>query len=153
MPRAALQRVPIDVAAVLAEVRRPANGAEVLFVGAVRETHDGRAVTGIDYTAYDAMAEAELARIVAEVAAGFGTPDVVCVHRLGTLAVGEASVAIAVGHARRAGAYDASRAVIEALKARVPIWKREHYADGTRAWVHHGAPRAPGAPGPPGAGA
>lgn len=135
MPRAALQREPIDAAAVLAEVRRPANGAEVLFVGVVRETHEGRAVTGIDYSAYEAMASSELARIVAEVGSAHGTPDVVCVHRLGTLAVGEASVAIAVGHPRRAGAYEASRAVIEALKARVPIWKREHYADGTREWV------------------
>lgn len=143
MPRAALQREPLDPAATLAEVRRPANGAEVLFVGVVRDTHDGRAVTGIDYTAYEAMALAELSRIVEEVSATHGTPDVVCVHRLGTLGVGEASVAIAVGHPRRAAAYEASRAVIEALKARVPIWKREHYADGTRAWVHHGTTAAP----------
>lgn len=152
MPRAVLQRAAIDPAAVLAEVCRPSNGAQVLFVGTVRATHDGRAVTGIDYSAYEAMATAELERIVSETAAAFGTPDVVCVHRLGTLTVGEASVAIAVGHPRRAGAYDASRAVIEALKARVPIWKREHYADGSRAWVHHGAGTASGAAGTAGAG-
>lgn len=138
MPRAALVLAPLDAAARLAEVQRPANGAEVVFVGTVRDEHRGRGVTGIEYSAYLGMAEAELGRIMAEAAAQFGTPDIVCEHRLGTLAVGEASVVIAVGHPRRAGAYEASRWVIEALKARVPIWKREHYVDGTREWVHHG---------------
>jgi molybdopterin synthase catalytic subunit len=138
MPRAALVRHALDAAALLAEVQRPANGAEVLFVGTVREAHAGRAVTGIDYSAYDAMAAQELERLVHEAAEQFGTPDVVCEHRLGTLAVGEASVVIAVGHPRRAEAFDAGRWVIETLKARVPIWKREHYTDGSRAWVHHG---------------
>lgn len=138
MPRAALVRRPLEVSPLVAEVTRPANGAEIVFVGTVRNEHAGQQVTGIDYSAYEAMATRELAAIVGEAAAQFGTPDIVCEHRLGTLAVGEASVVIAVGHPRRAGAYDASRWVIEALKARVPIWKREHYADGSRAWVHHG---------------
>jgi len=138
MPRAALVTRPLDAAALLREVQRPANGAEVLFVGTVRDEHVGRSVTGIDYSAYDAMASAELERLVEEASVRYATPDVVCEHRLGTLAVGDASVVIAVGHPRRAAAYDASRWVIEALKARVPIWKREHYADGSRAWVHHG---------------
>lgn len=138
MPRAALVHRPLDAAALLREVQRPANGAEILFVGTVRDEHRGQVVTGIDYSAYDAMAVAELDRLVHEASAQFSTPDVVCEHRIGTLAVGEASVVIAVGHPRRAGAYEASRWVIEALKARVPIWKREHYADGSRAWVHHG---------------
>ena len=138
MPHVALVHHPLDATALLARVQRPANGAELVFVGTVREEHAGRAVTGIEYSAYEAMAIAELGRIVEEAAAQFGTPDVACEHRLGALAVGEASVVIAVGHPRRAGAYDASRWVIEALKARVPIWKREHYADGTREWVHHG---------------
>lgn len=138
MPRASLVLRPLDAAALLAEVQRPANGAEILFVGTVRDEHRGRAVTGIEYSAYPGMAEAELDRIVHEAATRFETPDVVCEHRIGALAVGDASVVIAVGHPRRAGAYDASRWVIEALKVRVPIWKREHYADGTREWVHHG---------------
>ncbi len=138
MPRAALGLAPLDPARLLAEVTRPVNGAEALFVGTVREQNAGRPVTGIDYSAYDAMALAELSRIVEAVAAEHGTPDVVCEHRVGTLAVGEASVVVAVGHPRRDGAFAACRAVIEALKARVPIFKQEHYVDGTREWVHNG---------------
>jgi molybdopterin synthase catalytic subunit len=81
------------------------------------------------------MAERELGAIVAEAAERFDTPAVVVEHRLGALALGEASVAIAVAHPHRGRAYEASRFVIEELKRRVPIWKREAYADGTREWV------------------
>ena len=133
--RTEIHERPIDLAALLAEVAAPANGAAILFVGTVRDVNDGRAVTGIDYSAYRTMAERELAAIAAEVAARFETPHVVVEHRLGRLALGEASVAVAVAHPRRAPAYEASRQVIEELKRRVPIWKREHYADGTREWV------------------
>jgi molybdopterin synthase catalytic subunit len=138
MPRAALVEHPLDAVAVVAEVQRSANGALVLFVGTVRDEHRGRAVTGIEYSAYGSMAISELTRIVTEASERFGTPDIVCEHRIGVLRVNEASVVIGVGHPRRAQAYEASRWVIEALKASVPIWKREHYADGTREWVHHG---------------
>ena len=133
--RTALVSRPLDPSALLAETGRSANGATLLFVGTVRDTNDGRAVTGIDYTAYAAMAERELEAIASEAADRFGTPDVVIEHRTGSLELGEASVAIAVAHPRRAQAYDASRWIIEELKRRVPIWKREHYADGTREWV------------------
>lgn len=133
--RTEIHERPIDLAALLAEVAALANGAAILFVGTVRDLNDGRAVTGIDYSAYLAMARRELDAIAAEVATRFETPHVVVEHRLGRLALGEASVAVAVAHPRRAPAYDASREVIEQLKRRVPIWKREHYADGTREWV------------------
>ena len=133
--RAALVERPIDAARLLDEVASPANGAAILFVGTVRESNDGRAVTGIDYSAYAGMAERELVEIAREAAARFGTAHVVVEHRVGTLGLGEASVAIAVAHPRRAQAYEASRWVIEEIKRRVPIWKREHYADGTREWV------------------
>ena len=133
--RAAVVDRPIDPGALLAEVSSIANGAAVLFVGTVREVNEGRSVTGIDYAGYRAMADRELTAIVGEAAERFGTAHVVVEHRLGTLGLGEASVAIAVGHPRRAAAYEASRYVIEELKRRVPIWKREHYADGTREWV------------------
>ena len=126
---------PLDPAALLREVADPANGAAVLFVGAVREVNEGRRVTGIEYAAYEEMAERELHAIVAEACERWRTPHVVVEHRVGRLAVGEASVVIAVAHPRRAQAYDASRYVIEELKRRVPVWKREHYADGTREWV------------------
>jgi molybdopterin synthase catalytic subunit len=134
-PVTRLTRDPIDPAALLRLAGRPANGALVLFVGVVRDVNDGRAVTGIEYSAYEAMAATELADIATEAAARFGTPDIAIEHRLGELALEEASVGIAVGHPHRGGAYDASRWIIEQLKRRVPIWKREHYVDGTREWV------------------
>ena len=133
--RVALVEGALDPAALLAEVSAPANGAAILFVGMVREVNEGRAVTGIDYTAYAAMARRELEAVAREAGARYGTPHVVIEHRLGTLHVGDASVVIAVAHPRRGAAYDASRFVIEELKRRVPIWKREHYVDGTREWV------------------
>lgn len=140
--RSAIVERPLDPAALLAESASTANGASVLFVGTVRDVNDGRAVTGIDYTAYLAMAERELADIVAEACDRFGTPHIIAEHRLGALSLGDASVAIVVAHARRGPALDGARWVIEALKARVPIWKREHYADGTRAWVDPSRPAA-----------
>ena len=138
--RSAVHDRPIDVGALLAEVGAPANGAALLFVGTVRDVNDGRAVTGIDYSAYLAMAERELGDIVAEAAARFDTTHLAVEHRLGYLALGEASVAVAVAHPRRAPAFDASRFIVEELKRRVPIWKREHYADGSREWVDPTAP-------------
>jgi molybdopterin synthase catalytic subunit len=134
-PLATLVRAPIDAIALVHAVAAPANGAALLFLGAVREVSDGRAVTGIDYAAYEAMALRELQSIVVEAAVRFDTADIRVVHRLGELGVEEVSVAIAVAHPHRDGAYAASRWVIEELKRRVPIWKREHYADGTREWV------------------
>jgi molybdopterin synthase catalytic subunit len=133
--RAAIVTRSIDPAALLTEVASVTRGASVLFVGTVRDTNDGRAVTGIEYAAYESMAARELEAILAEAAVRFGTDDVVVEHRIGTLHLGEASVGIAVAHAHRAPAYDASRFIIEQLKRRVPIWKREHYADGTREWI------------------
>ena len=126
---------PIDVSALLSRVSRSANGATVLFLGLVRETNQGRDVTGIEYTAYRSMAERELATIVKEAAALGDSDDVAVEHRLGELSVGECSVAIAVGHPHRGRAFEAARYVIEELKQRVPIWKREHYVDGSREWV------------------
>ena len=143
-PVARLVRAPIDPAAVLRAVATPAHGALLLFLGVVREVNDGRDVTGIEYSAYESMAERELAAIAAEAASRFGATSVAIEHRLGELALEEASVAIAVGHAHRSVVYDASRWVIEELKRRVPIWKREHYVDGTREWVDpSGRPAAP----------
>ena len=133
--RAAIVLAPIDPAALLAEVASTANGATVLFAGTVRETNEGRTVSGIEYAAYERMAIRELEAIVADAASRFGTSDVVVEHRIGRLALGETSVAIAVGHPHRAQAYDASRFIIEEIKRRVPIWKREEYVDGTREWI------------------
>lgn len=133
--RTAIVRTPLDPAALLAEAASVANGATILFVGTVREISEGQPVTGIEYAAYESMAARELDAIVAEAASRFATSDIIVEHRIGRLELGEASVAIAVAHPHRAEAYDASRFIIEELKRRVPIWKREEYVDGTREWV------------------
>jgi molybdopterin synthase catalytic subunit len=133
--RCALVERPIDIAAIVAEVARTSNGATLLFIGTVRDVNNGRAITGMDYTAYAAMATRELTDIAGEAAKEFETEDIVVEHRIGTLGLGDASVAIAVAHEHRGPAYEASRYVIEQLKQRVPIWKLEHYVDGSREWV------------------
>lgn len=106
-----------------------------MFLGTVRDVNDGRTVTGIEYSAYRTMAAHELHTIASEVCSASPGLQLAIEHRLGVLRVTDVSVAIVAAHARRAPALDASRAIIEALKQRVPIWKLEHYADGERAWV------------------
>jgi molybdopterin synthase catalytic subunit len=135
MTRTAIVARAIDVAAIIAEVSSESTGATSLFLGTVRDVNDGRAVTGMAYSAYDAMASRELAKIAAEAAARFDGVALVVEHRTGELALGDVSVAIAAAHAHRRHALDATRWVIDELKRRVPIWKREHYADGTREWI------------------
>jgi molybdopterin synthase catalytic subunit len=133
--RTAIVDHQLDVTALLREVAGHHNGATIAFVGTVRDVNDGRAVSGMEYTAYRGMAERELESVAREAAEQFGTNDIVVEHRLGVLELGEASVAIVIAHPHRGAAYDASRYVIEQLKKRVPIWKLEHYVDGTREWV------------------
>ena len=131
----------IDASALAAEAASPAFGAILVFLGVVREVNSGRAVTGIEYSAYASMAAAQLDEIAREGAERYAPANVVIEHRLGELALEDASVGIAVAHAHRDPAYQISRWCIEELKRRVPIWKREHYVDGTREWVDpSGAP-------------
>ena len=145
--RSAIVDLPIDLAALIAEAGDVRAGATSLFVGTVRETNDGRSVTGIDYHCYRPMAERELERVCEEVVARFAPVAVIVEHRVGFLGLGEASIAIAVSHERRAGASDGARHAIEELKRRVPIWKREHYVDGSREWVDpSGRPVGQGVP-------
>ena len=125
---------PISASEVVACVERPGSGAVLLFLGTVRDDHRGRAVARITYSAYREMAEQRLARIVDDLEAGKPDLRVHLVHRLGTLEIGEASVAIAVSSPHREASYRASRSALERIKAEVPIWKREHYADGEVAW-------------------
>jgi molybdopterin synthase catalytic subunit len=133
--RAAIVEHPIDATALLAEVTADGTGATTLFLGTVRDLNEGRAVTGIEYSAYAEMAADELQRILQEASQRFAGLRAVVEHRVGTLGLQDISVAIAVAHARRAPALDASRFIIEELKRRVPIWKREHYVDGDRHWI------------------
>lgn len=126
---------PIDVAALARRVSSSSNGAITTFVGTVRDMADGRPVVGLEYSAYLEMAHLELARIAAEAVALAPGVSVAARHRTGPLSVGDVSVAIAVGHPHRAPTFEACRYVIEEIKRRVPVWKQEHYADGSREWV------------------
>lgn len=129
-----LTREPISADALLARVADPKAGALVLFLGVVRDHSRERAVMAIDYEAYAAMAEKSLAAVEVEVARQPAILHAGIVHRLGHLTVGEISVAIAVSAGHRAEAFDACRLAIERIKKDVPIWKKEHGADGV-AWI------------------
>lgn len=133
---------PIDPARMLGGALSPEDGAALLFWGVVRNENDGRAVSSLEYSAYAEMAEREMLRIADEARARFGTGAIHVVHRIGLLRIGEASVAIAVASPHRAEAYEASRYVIEELKRRVPVWKREGYVDGRTEWVPGFTPAA-----------
>lgn len=136
MNRSAIVTAPIDVNAIVDEVRGSGNGAVATFLGTVRNTSRGRPVTGLEYSAYNAMAMREMDAIVREAAAIANGAAIVAVHRVGNLAVGDVCVMIAAAHAHRAPAFDACRYTIEEIKKRVPIWKRECYADGSSEWVN-----------------
>jgi molybdopterin synthase catalytic subunit len=123
---------PIDVGS-LSEAS-PADGAVCLFVGVVRNENRGRRVEHLEYEAYEEMALPLMEEIAAETRSRFPVSGVRLVHRLGRLEIGEASVVVSVCAPHRAEAFAACRHAIDTLKARVPIWKKEHYADGT-AWL------------------
>ena len=141
--RASVTAGPIDPGDVLGSVGAHGDGAVLLFLGTVRDHSDGAAVEGLTYEAYQAMAERELARIAAEAAERAGTDRLAVVHRVGALAIGDVSVAIAVSTPHRAEAYDASRYVIEEIKKRLPVWKREHYVGAGSRWVEGTTPPIP----------
>jgi molybdopterin synthase catalytic subunit len=132
---AAVVSAPIELAPLIAKAQHDGVGALSVFLGTVRNLNDGKPVSGMEYEAYPAMAERELAAVAADACAKQPGLTVAVEHRVGTLGIGEVSVAIVASHAHRAEACDGARAVIEALKVRVPIWKREHYLDGTREWI------------------
>ena len=142
----------IDPAARQRELERSTAGACVTFEGWVRNHNDadrdvrgratqgavadGEAVQALEYEAHQAIAEKEGARIVAEAMARFAVTAVHCEHRVGKLAVGECAVWVGVSSDHRGAAFDACRYVIDETKARVPIWKKEHYASGATGWVN-----------------
>ena len=117
-----LTRHPLDVGELLAEVQSPERGGTCVFVGTVRNDGD---VTGIEYSAYEAMAIEEIARIVSDAEAQWLDVRVMLQHRLGLIPVGEASIAIAAAAPHRAEAFAACRFVIEEVKKRLPVWKKE----------------------------
>lgn len=129
-----LTRDPIDVARLVAAVATVEHGAVTTFVGTARRTSEGRTVNLLRYEAYPEMAAKELAAIVAEAEQNFAGARIVAQHRLGDCPLGEASVAVVAAAPHRVEAFAACRFVIDAIKARAPIWKQEQFGDGT-AWV------------------
>jgi len=125
---------PLDVAEVTAAVADPAAGGLNVFVGAVRDHDGGHGVLRLEYTAHPTALD-RLAEVAAEVAAEFDVIAVAAVHRTGTLQIGDLAVVSAVSAAHRGQAFEASRALIDRLKERVPIWKHQLFEDGTEEWV------------------
>ncbi len=145
--RARLVDGPIDVASLVGEMADPGSGALLVFFGRPRNRTGDRTVQSLTYRAYRPMAEAALERIAGELEAADAGLAVRIVHRLGAVAIGEPSVAIAVSSPHRDAAYRASREALERLKREVPVWKRELYDDGSGAWREEeplSAPRAAG---------
>ena len=132
-----LTREVIDLGALHATAER--DGAVCVFVGVVRNENGGRPVSHLEYEAYEEMALPLMEQIEAETRARWPVTDVRLVHRLGRLQIGEASVAVAVASPHRAEAFAACRYAIDTLKAKVPIWKKEFYADGSQ-WLEGARP-------------
>lgn len=124
---------PIEMAALAAGIE-PTSGAVVSFAGVVRARNDGRAVRGIFYDCYREMAEREIAKIAAETEAKYGLDTVRIVHRTGELGVGEVSLGVVVASPHRREAFEACSSIVDAVKARVPIWKKERFIDGDAQW-------------------
>lgn len=130
---------PIDIHSLIAQASQPAAGGVVAFVGITREFTGDKQTEKLAYEAYRDMTEAKLAEL--ESAARKRWPLVECllVHRLGEVPLSEASVAVVVSAPHRRAAFEAAEWLIDTLKRDVPIWKQEHYRDGTTEWVHPGA--------------
>lgn len=134
--RFSIADAPFDIGPLRARLLREEAGAYASFEGWVRNHNDGRAALGLRYEAYVALAEAEGARIVEEALATFAIAEAACVHRTGDLAVGDLAVWVGVSAAHRDAAFAACRWIIDEVKARVPIWKHERYAEGDASWLH-----------------
>lgn len=126
-----LQREPLDLDALLAETADPACGALVVFSGTVRNHHGGKGVERLGYSAHPALVEKVLAELEAEVLERFEVNQCRIVHREGELEIGEDSVLVVVRSPHRGAAFEAARYAIDTLKERTPVWKQEHYADGS----------------------
>lgn len=129
-----LTDLPIDRRAVLDSVQSPLAGAVVSFDGVVRNHARGKKVTHLFYEAYDSMALLQLEAIRAEAIQQWKLHAASVVHRVGRMEIGESSVLIAVSASHRKDAFEACRYIIDAIKTRVPIWKKEHYLDG-EIWI------------------
>lgn len=135
---ARITREPIRTEALLEGLTTPMDGAAVVFLGVVRNENEGREVSGLEYEVYETMANRVLAEIAEEAERRFATDRVRILHRVGRLSVGEISAGIAVATPHRAEAYETSRYIIEEIKSRLPVWKKEQYVGGDAEWVGEG---------------
>lgn len=126
---------PLDPAAIRQHVLDPSAGGYCAFEGWVRNHHEGKSVLALEYEAYPALAITEGNRILAEAAERFAITRAACVHRVGRLEIGDLAVLVSVSAAHRDAAFDACRYIIDEVKARVPVWKKEFFSDGSSGWV------------------
>ena len=136
MPGFHLSDAPLDIVPLRVQVLDPRAGGYASFEGWVRDHNDGRPVVGLRYEAYAELATREGETILAEALARFDIVDAACVHRIGDLAIGELAVWVGASAAHRDAAFTACRWIIDEVKARVPIWKHERYAEGQPGWLH-----------------
>jgi molybdopterin synthase catalytic subunit len=129
-----IRETPLDVAEVLAALADPAAGGVDVFVGTVRDHDRDHGVTGLDYSAHPTAMQ-RLVEVAERIAEKYDVIAVAAVHRVGRLAIGDAAVVVATAAAHRGEAFEASRALIDELKATVPIWKHQVFTDGTDEWV------------------
>lgn len=129
-----LRDTPLDIHEVVAALEDDASGGLTLFVGRVRDHDHGQGVVGLDYTAHPS-ALGRLREVCEKVASDFDVHALAAVHRVGTLAIGDVAVVVATSSAHRGTSFDASRALIDTLKAEVPIWKHQRFSDGSEEWV------------------
>ena len=132
-----LRDTPLSVEEVTAVLDDPTDGGVTLFIGRVRDHDGGKGVSGLDYSAHPTALE-RLRAVCDQVAEGFPVNGIAAVHRVGRLEIGDIAVVVAASAAHRGQAFEASRALIDTLKAEVPIWKHQVFSDGTEEWV--GAP-------------
>lgn len=126
----------IDTAALVSIVESDSSGALVVFEGRIRNHHHGRAVSALDYSAHPVLAPTEGAKLLAETLQKFPEVEkIAATHRIGSLAVGEIAVAIAITSPHRPAAFAACDYLAAELKYRLPVWKHEHFADGTTSWT------------------
>jgi molybdopterin synthase catalytic subunit len=131
-----LSKDPIDPAELRSQMANIEAGGFLVFEGWVRDSNEGRKVLRLDYEAFDSLAEKEGTRILEHARRNFGVFDIRCVHRTGPLKLGDLAVWVGVSSQHRGPAFEACRFVIDEVKSRVPIWKKEYYADGESGWVN-----------------
>ncbi|HEY5020047.1 MAG TPA: molybdenum cofactor biosynthesis protein MoaE [Steroidobacteraceae bacterium] len=136
MNRFSLQELALDPQLLQESLRHPACGGYVAFEGTVRDHNEGRTVRRLEYEAFAPLALREGERILAEACERFGVEQACCAHRVGSLEIGELAVWVGVGARHRGEAFDACRYIIDHIKHRVPIWKKEYYEDGDSGWVN-----------------